>query len=111
MEQVLHGSARTTAAVRGAIQHSKESIARLAERYGLNPKTVQKWKKRSHVHDAPMGPKKPRSTVEAPRVVFRKHTLLALDDGLYALQGSLPHLTRFSLFSASRYQPAAGGGG
>jgi hypothetical protein len=54
MGQLLQGSARTTAAVRRAIQHSQESIATLAERYHLNPKTVAKWKKRTHVHDAPM---------------------------------------------------------
>jgi hypothetical protein len=42
MAQILHGSARTTAAVRRAIQQSQESIAALAERYDLNPKTVAK---------------------------------------------------------------------
>jgi transposase-like protein len=63
MGQLLHGSARTTAALRRAIQQSQESIAKLAKRYDLNPKTVAKWKKRSHVEDAPMGPKRPRSTV------------------------------------------------
>jgi transposase InsO family protein len=68
----------------------------------LNPKTVAKWKKRTQVHDAPMGPKQPRSTVltleeEALIVAFRKHTLLLLDDCLYALQATLPHLTRSAL--------------
>ena len=43
-----------------------------------------------------------RSTVlsaeeEALCVAFRKHTLLPLDDCLYALQASIPHLTRSSL--------------
>jgi hypothetical protein len=33
MGQLLHGSARTTAALRRAIQQSQESIAKLAERY------------------------------------------------------------------------------
>jgi transposase-like protein len=102
MGQVLHGSARTTAAVRRAIQHSQESIAKLAKRYDLNPKTVAKWKKRTQVHEAPMGPKQPRSPIltleeEALTVVFRKHTLLPLDDCLYALQATLPHLTRSAL--------------
>jgi transposase InsO family protein len=102
MGQVLHGSARTTAALRRTIQHRQESIAKLAERYHLNPKTVAKWKKRTHVHDAPMGPKQPRSTTltleqEALVVAFRKHTLLPLDDCLYALQATLPHLTRSAL--------------
>ena len=64
---------------------SQASLIRLAERYALNPKTVAKWKKRSFVHDAPMGPKAPRSTVltpgqEAVCVTFRRHTLPPLDD-------------------------------
>jgi len=49
-----------------------------------------------------MGPKAPRSTVltaeeEAMAVAFRKHTLLPLDDCLYALQATIPHLTRSAL--------------
>jgi transposase InsO family protein len=49
-----------------------------------------------------MGPKAPRSTVltaeeEAVAVAFRKHTLLPLDDCLYALQATIPHLTRSAL--------------
>jgi hypothetical protein len=63
MGQLLHGSARTTGAVRRAIQHRQESLAKPAKRHDLNPKTVMKWKKRSHVHDAPMGPKPCHSTV------------------------------------------------
>jgi len=102
MGQVLHGCATTTEAVRRAIQNSQESLRALAKRYGINPKTVAKWKKRVFVHDAPMGPKDPRSTVlaveeEAIAVAFRKHTLLPLDDCLYSLQATIPHLTRSSL--------------
>lgn len=102
MGQVLHGGATTTHAIRAAIQRSKATAKALAERHGINPKTVAKWKKRAFVHDAPMGPKNPRSTVltvedEAVAVAFRKHTLLPLDDCLYALQASIPHLTRSSL--------------
>ena len=62
MGQVRHGSARTTAAVRRAIQHSQESLQGLATRYSINPKTVAKWRKRPTTADAPMGPK-PVSTV------------------------------------------------
>src|SRR5271166_4370065 len=102
MGQLLHGSATTTHAIRAAIQRSKATAKELAERHGINPKTVAKWKKRTFVHDAPMGPKDPRSTVltvedEAIAVAFRKHTLLPLDDCLYALQATIPHLTRSSL--------------
>ena len=60
MGQILHGSAKTTKQVRKAIQDSKESIIKLARRYDLNPKTVQKWKKRNVVSDVKMGPKNPK---------------------------------------------------
>jgi transposase InsO family protein len=102
MGQVLHGSATTTEAVRRAIQHSQESLRTLAKRHGINQKTVAKWKKRTAVKDLPTGPKDVRSTVlsieeEAIVVAFRKHTLLPLDDCLYALQATIPYLTRSSL--------------
>jgi transposase-like protein len=102
MGQILHRCARTTEALRRAIQDSQESIAALADRYDLNPKTVHKWKRRTFTHDVAMGPKNPRSTVltveeEAIAVAFRQMTLLALDDCLYALQSSIPRLTRSSL--------------
>jgi transposase-like protein len=102
MVQILHGSATTTHAVRVAIQRSKAPLKELAAQYGLNYKTVAKWRKRAFVHDATMGPKTPRSTVLSPEeealvIAFRKHTLLALDDCLYALQATIPHLTRSSL--------------
>ena len=101
MGQVLHGGATTTAAVRRAIQHSQESLRALARRYGVNPKTIAKWKGRTSAADLPTGPREPRSTVlsleeEAVVVAFRRHTLLPLDDCLYALQPTIPHLTRSS---------------
>lgn len=102
MGQVLHGSATTTHTIRAAIQRSTAPLKELAARYGLNQKTVAKWRKRAFVHDAPMGPKVVRSTVltaeeEAAVVAFRMHTLLPLDDCLYALHATIPHLTRSSL--------------
>jgi hypothetical protein len=48
-EQVLHGCATTTEAIRRAIQNSQESLRALSKRYGINPKTVSKWKKRGSV--------------------------------------------------------------
>jgi transposase InsO family protein len=102
MGQVLHRSATTTEAIRRAIQHSQESLRALAKRHGINQKTVAKWKNRASVADLPTGPKQPTSTVlsieeEAIVVAFRKHTLLPLDDCLYSLQATIPHLTRSSL--------------
>ena len=107
MGQVLHGSATTTAAVRRAIQNSQESLRVLAGRYNINQKTIAKWKRRASVEDHKTGPKEPRSTVlsqedEAVIVAFRRHTLLPLDDCLYALQPTIPHLTRSSLHRCLR---------
>jgi hypothetical protein len=87
MGQVLHGSAPTTAAVRRAIQHSQVRLRALVRRYGVNQKTVAKWKKPTSVADLPTGPKPPKSTVllleeEAIIVAFRKPTLPPLDDCL-----------------------------
>ena len=97
MGQVRHGSATTTHAVRAAIQRSQTSLAQLSRELGINPKTVAKWRKRATVEDLKTGPTEPRSTVlteaeEAMVVAFRRHTLLPLDDCLYALQPSIPHL-------------------
>lgn len=102
MSGVLHGSARTTPRVRAELQASKESTRTLAKQYGLNPKTVAKWRKRTSTADTPMGPHLPRSSVltpaeEAMVVEFRCRTLLPLDDVLGCLRESIPTLTRSAL--------------
>jgi len=102
MGQVLHGSATTTVAVRGAMRPSQDSLRFLAKRCGVNQKTVAKWRRRSSVAEVPTGPKDARSTVlaieeEAIIVAFRRRTPPPLDDCLYALQATIPHLTRSSL--------------
>jgi transposase InsO family protein len=102
MGQILHGRATTTEAIRRAIQNSEESLRALSARYGINQKTVAKWRKRTSVADLPTGPKDATSTVltrdeEAIIVAFRRHTLLPLDDCLYSLQATIPHLSRSSL--------------
>ena len=102
MDQVLHSSATTTEAVRRAIQHSQDTLRALAKRYNVNPLTIAKWKQRTSAADLPTGPRRPQSTVltfeeEAVVVAFRRHTLLPLDDCSYALQPTVPHLTRSSL--------------
>ena len=105
MGQVLRGCATRTEAVRRAIQHRQASPRALARRYGIEQKTVAKWKKRRATADLPSGPKDARSTSlsledEAAVVAFRLHTLLPLDDCLYALQATIPHLTRSSFNAA-----------
>ncbi len=123
MGQILHGSAttsrwkrasptrRTPSELRYSVSYA--SLKDLSERYGLNSRTVAKWKKRTFVEDAPMGPKSPRSTVlsveeEAIAVAVRKHTLLPLDDCLYTLQATIPHLTRSSLHRCHQRRRARG---
>lgn len=100
--QVLHGCAGATETARRAIQAGQESVRALARGYGIGPTTVQKWRRRSTMADAPMGPKQRRSTVLSPEqeaavVAFRRHTQPLLDDCPYALQPSMPQLTRSTL--------------
>src|SRR5215204_7556546 len=102
MAGVLHGSARTTPRVRAELQASQEATRALAARYGLNPKTVAKWRKRTTTADAPMGPSRARSTTlteaeEAIVVEFRRRTLLPLDDVLGCLREAIPALSRSAL--------------
>src|SRR3954467_14871064 len=102
MAGVLHASARTTPRVRAELQASQEATRVLAARYGLNLKTVAKWRKRTTTADQPMGPSRPRSTTlteaeEAIVVEFRRRTLLPLDDVLGCLRESIPKLTRSAL--------------
>ena len=72
-----------------SVKHGRESLRALAKRYAINQKTVAKWRKRASIADLPTGPREPKSTVlsaeeEAIIVAFRRHTLLPLDDCLYA---------------------------
>ena len=78
----------------------QESVKALPARH--YPQNRGQVEKRTTVKDTPMGPKDPPSTVlikagAAVIVAFRKHTLLLLDDCLYALQPSLRQLPRSSL--------------
>ena len=86
MGQVLHGSARTTQAIRRSIQRSQESLQTLAKRHRMDPKTLAKWRKRTSTSEAPRAPK-PASTgltaeEEAIAVACRQHPLLPLEDCL-----------------------------
>jgi transposase-like protein len=87
--------------VRAELQASQESTRALAARYGLNAKTVVKWRRRASTADPPMGPAKPKSTVltveEAIVVEFRRRTLLPLDDVLGRLRETVPALSRSAL--------------
>ncbi len=102
MGSLHHANAKTTTAVRTEIQNSEESIAALAARLSLNPKTVMKWKHAARVEDGGSGPRQPRSkslTPEQEAIVcqFRRLTRLGLDDVFAALKDNIPALTRSNL--------------
>ena len=102
MAGVLHGSARTTARIRAELKAAKAPSRSLARQYGLNPKTVLKWRKREVTADAAMGPKTPKSSVLTPAeeaiiVEFRRRTLLPLDDLTGCLKDTIPNLSRSAL--------------
>ena len=56
MASVLHGSARTTPRIRAELKAAQAPARFLASQYGLNVKTVLKWRNRPETSDAPMGP-------------------------------------------------------
>jgi len=80
-------------AIIAAIQRSLTTTVALSRELGINVKTVD---------DRKTGPTQPGSRVlgadeEAMIVAFRRHTLLPMEDCLYALQPTIPYLTRSSL--------------
>jgi plasmid stabilization system protein ParE len=94
MGQVLHGSTTTTEAVRRAIQNSQEPE-------GAGQALRDQPEDRSQVAQSPFGRRssdRPERTVvhssaadeEVIIVAFRRHTLLPLDDCLYAPQATIP---------------------
>lgn len=101
-----HTNTRVSAKIRKAIRNSPDSLRVLAKRYAINPKTVAKWRKRDSPEDLPSGPKtrSGKLTAEEEEIIvrFREHTLLPLDDCLYALQAQIPHLSRSSLHRCLR---------
>ena len=104
MGQFRHGSATTTHTVRAAIQRSQVTNVALSLALRINVKTVAKWRKCETLEDRKTGIAELSSTVlsESPEtmvVSFRRHTLLPLDNCLYALQPSIPHLTHSAFHS------------
>ena len=101
MGKIPHGCATTTPATRRLIQQSTESLQKLAKRFGINEKTVAKWRNRTTAEEAVRGPKSASTVLtpaeEAAIVLFRQQTLLPLDDCLCALQATIPHLSRSAL--------------
>jgi len=104
MGQVLHKCAKTTHAIRKEIQESGESLIKISKRFGINPKTVEKWRKRKDigVEDLSMGRTDNQSilTIQEELIIcqLRKSTELPLDDCYIALKETIPNLTRSNLY-------------
>ena len=102
MTRKRHPCARTTPAMRREIRQSEDFDRALAARFGVNPKTIAKWRRRSTSSDARKGPKRPASTLltaaeEALIVVYRRRMLFALDDCFLGLKDAIPNLSRSAL--------------
>ena len=97
--QVRHGCARHHSCNTAITSYNRGAEPRTC----ITVKTVAKWRKCETVEDRKTRPTHPSSMVlnadeEAMIVAFRRHTRLPTDDCLYALQPTIPHLTRSSLY-------------
>lgn len=98
---------RTSEAVRRAIRDSRGSIASVARRYDVDPRTVRRWRQRSSTASLRPGPRRGSSSAlaageEALVVVVRHLLMLPLDDCLHVLRIAIPDLTRASLHRCLR---------
>jgi hypothetical protein len=98
-----HSCATTTPGVRLEIQASEEKNVVLAQRYGVNRKTIAKWKARDSTSDERMGPKIPPSRRlshkdEAIILAYRWRTRLGLNDAHFRLKRLMPKLSRSMLY-------------
>ena len=98
----LHKQATTTPKVRAAIQESDEVGTVLAERFGVTPQTIYKWRKRDGVGDRSHTPHRLQTTLtpaqEAVAVALRRTLLVSLDDLLAVVREFLnPNASRSGL--------------
>jgi transposase InsO family protein len=104
----IHPNARTTPAVRTEIARSREPTGVLAQRYGVSPETIRKWRKRGaqHCTDRSSRPHKLpwRATDEERAIVctLRRATGFPLDDLTFVVRHFLPHLNRDSIYRILR---------
>jgi transposase InsO family protein/transposase-like protein len=100
----IHPNARTTPAVRAEIARSTERSGVLAQRYGVSPETIRKWRRRgpkdcldhsARPHKLPW-----KASAEERAVVceLRKATGFPLDDLTFVVRHFLPHLDRDNVY-------------
>ena len=100
----IHPNARTTPVTRAEIARSAEPTSVLAQRYGVSPETIRKWRQRgaSDCHDRSARPHRlPWKASDEERAVvcaLRQATNFALDDLTFVVCHFLPHLNRDSIW-------------
>ena len=98
----LHKQATTAPKVRAAIQASNDAGTVLADRFGVSPQTVYKWRRRDSVTDRSHTPHRLQTTLtpaqEAVAVALRQTLLISLDDLLAVVREFLnPNVSRSGL--------------
>ena len=98
----LHKQATTTPKVRATIQASDDAGTVLAERFGVTPQTIYKWRNRDSVEDRSHTPHRLQTTLtpaqEAVAVALRRTLLVSLDDLLAVVREFLnPNASRSGL--------------
>jgi len=98
----LHKQATTAPKVRAAIQASNDAGTVLADRFGVSPQTVYKWRRRDSVADRSHTPHRLQTTLtpaqEAVAVALRQTLLISLDDLLAVVREFLnPNVSRSGL--------------
>jgi transposase-like protein len=101
MGQILHKRATTTQRIRAEIQAAEGSLDKLAKRFGVNRKTINKWRSRDTVTDLPMGNGRANSVLskEEEQIICKARTTtwLPLDDLFDQLKPVIPKLSRSNL--------------
>lgn len=97
-----HPRAKTNLHLRGIIKESSEGSRVLAERFGINPKTILKWRKRDSLTDLPYGAKTHHfvlTSLEQKIITkVRKHLKLNLDDLVIILKPYIPKINRYNAY-------------
>ena len=104
---LLHGSARTTPAIRTEIKElyntKKLKVKEISGIFNISRPTVYKWIKRKDNKDLKMGTKTPNTVLtkleEQIICATRRSTLLSLDDLYIVLKDKIPKLSRSNLQS------------
>lgn len=107
----LHKCARTTPRVRAEIAASNDSVATLAQRYGVSPATILKWKHRTDFEDRPHTAHRLQTTLTPAQemivVELRKTLWLSLDDLLAVTREFInPDVSRSGLDRCACIRPA-----